>query len=403
MLAGRKVLIGITGGIAAYKSALLVRLLVKAGAEVQVIMTPSASAFVSPLTLATLSKRPVLSEYFKVETGEWANHVELGLWPDLMLIAPLTANTLSKMVHGLSDNLLMTTYLSARCPVVVAPAMDLDMWKHATTRRNMQLLEQDGVYVIPPATGELASGLYGEGRMAEPEEQFEWIQNFFSKSQSLSGQKVLITAGPTYEALDPVRFIGNHSSGKMGLALAKACAAQGAEVHLVHGPVSIPVPQHPLIKVYSIRSAQEMFAQCELLFPNMAITICSAAVADYRPEVIQEEKIKKKGDTLQLNLVKNPDILKTLGHAKKPHQVVIGFALETTNELENAQGKLHAKQADLIVLNSMRRDGSGFGTDTNHVWLVEVGRVRELPLASKDHIAESIVEAIIEIKDEKQV
>lgn len=403
MLAGRKILLGITGGIAAYKSALLVRMLVKAGAEVQVIMTPSASAFVSPLTLATLSKRSVHTEYFKADTGEWTNHVELGLWPDLMLIAPLTANTLAKMVVGLSDNLLVTTYLSARCPVIVAPAMDLDMWKHPSTHRNLKQLASDGVHIISPGVGELASGLFGEGRMAEPEEQFSWIVAFFSKQQTMLGRHVLITAGPTFEALDPVRFIGNHSSGKMGFALAKACASRGANVHLVHGPVSIQIPVHPLISAYAVSSAQQMFDQCLQLFPNMNVTICSAAVADYRPDLIQEEKIKKKGDVLQLNLVKNPDILKTLGHSKNPNQIVVGFALETENELLNAREKLQAKHADLIVLNSMRNTGAGFGTDTNHVWLVESSRVQELPLASKEQIAESIVEAILQLPHEKNV
>lgn len=401
MLAGKKILLGITGGIAAYKSALLVRLLIKAGAEVQVILTPSALAFVSPLTLATLSKRPVFTEYFKPETGEWNNHVELGLWPDLMLIAPLTANTLTKLVTGQSDNLLLATYLSARCPVMVAPAMDLDMWKHPATQRNVETLQQDGVITIPPGTGELASGLSGEGRMAEPEEQFAQIEAFFSTKKLLDGVEVLLTAGPTHEALDPVRFIGNHSSGKMGFALAKALSKRGAKVHLVHGPVSIPTPIHPTIELYPVVSASEMLERSQQLFPQVRWAICAAAVADYRPEVINKEKIKKQEERIQLTLVKNPDILRTLGHSKKQNQIVIGFALETENELENARKKLETKQADMMVLNSMRTAGAGFGNDTNHVWLVSKQSVKEVELASKDQIADAIVEAIIQIKHDQ--
>ncbi len=401
MLAGKKILLGITGGIAAYKSVLLVRMLVKAQAEVQVIMTPSASAFVSPLTLATLSKRPVLSEYFNSESGEWNNHVELGLWPDLMVIMPLTANTLAKIVHGISDNLLLAAYLSARCPVMVAPAMDLDMWKHPSTRRNMEQLILDQVFVIPPGIGELASGLYGEGRMAEPEDQFDCISTFFQTKATLIGKSVLVTAGPTHEAIDPVRFIGNHSSGKMGFALALICARRGANVHVVHGPVSASLPSHPNIVGHSVTSAIEMHEQCLNLFPEMDWAICAAAVSDYRPDVIQTEKIKKQGDELHLRLIKNPDILETLGNTRQKHQTVVGFALETENEIENAKRKLEKKKADLIVMNSLRSEGAGFGSDNNHVWLVSNSGTTEIELASKEQIAQTIVDAIELLQHEK--
>jgi phosphopantothenoylcysteine decarboxylase/phosphopantothenate--cysteine ligase len=314
---------------------------------------------------------------------------------------PLTANTLAKIVHGISDNLLLAAYLSARCPVMVAPAMDLDMWKHPSTRRNMEQLILDQVFVIPPGTGELASGLYGEGRMAEPEEQFNCISTFLQTKATLIGKSVLVTAGPTHEAIDPVRFIGNHSSGKMGFALALICARRGANVHVVHGPVSASLPSHPNIVGHSVTSAIEMHEQCLNLFPEMDWAICAAAVSDYRPDVIQTEKIKKQGDELHLRLIKNPDILETLGNTRQNHQTVVGFALETENEIENAKRKLEKKKADLIVMNSLRSEGAGFGSDNNHVWLVSNSGTTEIELASKEQIAQTIVDAIELLQHEK--
>lgn len=371
MLRGKKIILGVTGGIAAYKSALLVRLLVKAGAEVQVIMTPAAHDFVTPLTLSTLSKRPVLTHFKSGENGSWNNHVELGLWADLVVIAPATAETLSKMASGACDNLLLAVYLSARCPVAAAPAMDLDMYRHPATKRNLQQLKNDHVLLIPPGTGELASGLHGEGRMAEPETILAFIEATLSKRSRLKGKKVLVTAGPTYEAIDPVRFIGNHSSGKMGFAIAEALAEEGAEVVLVSGPTHLHT-QHTNIKRIDVTSAQEMYAASTKAFAKCDAAVLSAAVADYRPKQVAKNKIKKQaGAGLDhLELEETPDILAELGRRKGKKQVLAGFALETDNETANAKVKLKKKNLDFIVLNSLRDAGAGFAVDTNRITII---------------------------------
>lgn len=390
---GKKILLGITASIAAYKAILLVRQLVKAGAEVRVVMTPAARAFVSPLVLATLSKNKVLVELADEDT--WANHVQLGRWADVMVIAPLSCNTLAKMANGLCDNLLMAVYLSATCPVVVAPAMDEDMWHHPATRKNLQQLLAYGNQVIQVKTGELASGLYGEGRMAEPEEIIHYLQSTVFRGKALEGKKALVTAGPTYEPIDPVRFIGNHSSGKMGFALARALYLEGASVHLVTGPTSQQAVFDG-ITVIPVNTAQEMYDACMQVFPTMDIAVLSAAVADYRPEVVAPEKIKKSAAGLTLQLEKTPDILKTLGQTKKSSQLLIGFALETNNEASNARHKLESKQADMIVLNSLRNKNAGFGVDTNVVTLyMKDGSEYSLDVASKEVIAGEIVQHMI--------
>lgn len=395
MLKGKKILIGITGSIAAYKIPLLVRLLVKQQAEVQIVMTPSAHDFVTALTLSTLSKRPVLSKAFDPETGQWDSHVELGLWADLMLIAPASANTLAKMTLGVADNYLLTVYLSARCPVFFAPAMDLDMYKHPATQRNVQKLVQRGHQLIAPSSGELASGLCGEGRMEEPEQIFEIVKSFFNKKQRFSGKKVLISAGPTYEAIDPVRFVGNYSSGRMGVEIAKAFFAQGASVTLVLGPVSIALDLPSEIDVIPVTTAEEMFDGCMAFFAQADIAIMSAAVADYRPEQIAKTKIKKQADDLTLKLVKNKDILATMGSQKREDQFLVGFALETDNEIENARKKLHTKKLDLIVLNSLSDAGSGFGHHTNKVTFIDKsGQAEAFDLKSKTKVAEDLVDTV---------
>lgn len=393
MLAGKKILIGITGSIAAYKSILLVRLLVKNGVEVKVVMTPAAAAFVSPLVLATLSKSAVLMDLSDEHT--WANHVMLGRWADVMLIAPLSCNTLAKMANGQCDNLLLAVYLSATCPVVIAPAMDEDMWHHPATRYNLERVAGYGNKVIPVANGELASGLFGEGRMAEPEDIVEYLTYDVFRGDALAGKKVLVTAGPTYEPIDPVRFIGNHSSGKMGFAIARALYAQGAEVHLVTGPTALKVNCSG-IQVTSVSTAREMFDACIKAFDTTDIAILSAAVADYRPAVVAAEKIKKTEGELHLQLVKTDDILKSLGSLKQPGQIVVGFALETNNEIENAQQKLVSKNADLIVLNSLRNKEAGFGVDTNQVTIFgKEGVVFESEVKTKDEIALDITNTVI--------
>lgn len=390
----KKIILGISGSIAAYKAATLTRLLIKSGAEVQVLMTPNAAEFISPLTLATLSKREVFSSVIS-EKG-WNNHVELGLWADAMIIAPATATTLAKMAHGICDNILTATYLSARCPVFVAPAMDLDMWKHPATQHNMQLLGSYGVEQLPIGYGELASGLIGEGRMAEPEEIVAYLDNFFSKKNDLQGKKVLITAGPTYEAIDPVRFIGNRSSGKMGIAIADELANRGAEVTLILGPSKLS-PKNKAIALHRVESAKEMYDCCIQYFPTTDAAILSAAVADYRPAVVAEEKIKKKGDSLNLQLVKNPDIAATLGKMKKATQILVGFALETNDELNNAIGKIERKNLDFIVLNSLKDTGAGFGVDTNKVTIVHKNnKIQNFELKSKGEVAKDIVETLKE-------
>ncbi|ULQ56663.1 bifunctional phosphopantothenoylcysteine decarboxylase/phosphopantothenate--cysteine ligase CoaBC [Flavihumibacter rivuli] len=395
MLKGKKILLGISGSIAAYKSILLVRMLVKAGAEVRVVMTPSAKDFVSPLTLSTLSRHPVLVDLF--DEAAWANHVMLGRWADLMLIAPLSCNTLGKMANGLCDNLLLAVYLSATCPVWVAPAMDEDMWHHPTTKKNLLALEGYGNRVLPVGKGELASGLVGDGRMAEPEDILDNIEQFFSSSQEFAGKKVLITAGPTYEPLDPVRFIGNHSSGKMGIALALEMANRGAAVELVLGP-GVQHLAHPGINVTRVKTAEEMYDAAVSRFKDSNVAIMAAAVADYTPVTVAEEKIKKQEEGLVIALKKTRDILKSLGELKQPGQLLVGFALETNNEEANAIEKLQKKNADMIVLNSLNDQGAGFGIDTNKVTIFDrSGNSNAYPVKSKSAVARDIVDAILNL------
>lgn len=388
-LEGKNILICISGGIAAYKINYLIRNLIKSGAEVQVLMTPSAENFVSKLTLSTLSKNPVFSDFYS-ENGTWNNHVEFALWADLMVMAPCTANTLSKMVHGMCDNLVIATYMSAKCPVFIVPAMDLDMYQHPSTRQNLEMAEDFGHIVLPAEVGELASGLSGQGRMAEPETIIEKIEEFFTLNfKNWAGKTVLITAGPTYEALDPVRFIGNHSSGKMGFSLAEAAANMGAKVILISGPSS-QTAHHQNIEIHRVTSAREMFNEVFKHYENVDIAIASAAVADYAPKEIAKEKIKKNGDSLTVELIKNPDILKTMGE-KKTHQFLVGFALETQNEEENAKGKLEKKNLDMIVLNSLRDAGAGFKGDTNKIKILTKTETTEFTLKSKTEVAKDIL------------
>ncbi|NJB69556.1 phosphopantothenoylcysteine decarboxylase/phosphopantothenate--cysteine ligase [Saonia flava] len=396
MLGGKNILLGITGGIAAYKTTFLVRLLIKAGADVKVVLTDSASSFVSPLTLSALSKNPVLSSFVKEEDNSisWNNHVELGLWADLMLIAPATANTMSKMSHGTCDNLLLATYLSAKCPVFFAPAMDLDMYKHESTKLSFERLKSFGNIMIPATSGELASGLHGEGRMAEPEDIVQFIQTYLSKGLPLSGKKILITAGPTYEAIDPVRFIGNHSSGLMGYELAKAAANMGAEVVLVSGPSDLSV-QHHSIKLLKVVSADEMYNTVHEYYKDIDIAISAAAVADYKPKKAADQKIKKKESKLTIDLVKNKDILLSMGEQKE-NQFIVGFALETENEIENAQGKLKRKNLDAIVLNSLNDSGAGFGKQTNKISFIDKNlNIKTFDLKTKAEVALDILNEII--------
>ncbi len=397
MLNGKKILLGVTGSIAAYKAAFLVRLLIKSKAEVRVIMTSSAGEFISSLTLSTLSKNPVVSEFVKGNEGEWNNHVELGLWADLYLIAPATANTIAKMANGVSDNILLATYLSARCPVIVAPAMDLDMYKHQSTTSNLNRLKEHGVGIIDVAYGELASGLTGSGRMAEPEDICGSIEELFTGNMPLSGKKVMITAGPTYEQIDPVRFIGNHSTGKMGLSIAKQFQNAGASVHVILGPVSIEYELEG-IEVSKVTSAEEMFELATKIFPDSDIAILSAAVADYKPQTVLASKMKKKPDSVSIDLVPTKDIAATLGKSKNESQIIVGFALETDDELSNANQKLHKKNFDMIVLNSLKDKGAGFGYDTNKVsFLTKDNKLTEFELKSKDDVAKDIVAAVVEM------
>lgn len=397
MIEGKKILLGVCGSIASYKSATLTRLLVKAGANVKVIMTHEATRFITPLTLSTLSKNPVYSTYYKEDTGEWNSHVELGLWADAFLIAPATANTIAKLAYGLCDNLLTATYLSAKCPVYFAPAMDLDMWKHPSTQRNVRLIEEYGNIQIKPGFGELASGLTGEGRMAEPEEIFSFIERKFSSDQPLRGKKAIVTAGPTYEAIDPVRFIGNHSSGKMGFAIAEELAELGAEVTLISGPSHLNT-RHKGITRIPVMSSDEMLSAVEKSFPASDITIMSAAVADYKPAIVSAEKIKKDPADFNLELVKTTDILAKAGTAKQTGQILVGFALETNDEEANAIKKLRKKNLDFIVLNSMNDKGAGFGTDTNKVTIIDKSlNVTHFPLKTKEAVAKDICRKIIEL------
>ena len=393
MLQGKKILLGITGSIAAYKSIFLVRLLVKAGAEVKVILTPSAKDFVTSLTLSTLSKNPVLTDLFDEES--WSNHVMLGRWADVMLIAPLSCNTLAKMANGQCDNLLLATYLSATCPVVVAPAMDEDMWHHPSTNDNLKRLESFGNKIIPVEKGELASGLYGDGRMAEPEQIIQFITDNFFLPKPLSGKKALVTAGPTYEAIDPVRFIGNHSSGKMGIAIAKELEKRGAEVTLILGPSSVEFSDNG-IKLVKVQTAEEMYNACVKIYDETDLAVMSAAVADYTPVEKASEKIKKKEDSFTIQLTKTKDILKSLGEKKKKGQVLVGFALETQNERNYALDKLNKKNADWIVMNSLNDAGAGFGYDTNKITLFgKNGEELSFEMKTKAEVAKDIVDTLI--------
>ena len=391
---GKHILIGVTGGIAAYKIAYLIRDLVKRGAEVKVIMTEKAKAFITPLTLATLSKNPILVDFFDPTNGAWNSHVSLGLWADAYIIAPATANTIAKMAHGIADNLLTTAYLSARCPIFVAPAMDLDMYAHPTTQENISYLKGKGVNIIDAGSGFLASGLEGKGRMAEPEEISNFVADYFSASKDLAGKKVLITAGPTYEKIDPVRFIGNHSTGKMGYALAEECAARGAKVSLVSGPVQIKA-KHPNINTISVTSAEEMYNAANAEFEDSNICILCAAVADFKPETQADEKIKREKDDLIIRLKPTQDIAASLGAKKREDQIMVGFALETNNEAENAQGKLVRKNLDFIVLNSLKDANACFGYDTNKITIIEKdGTTKAFELKSKTEVAKDIIDNI---------
>ena len=396
MLTGKKILLGITGSIAAYKIPLLVRLLKKDGADVRVVMTPSAKDFVTPLTLSTLSGNPVLTYGFDEKTGKWDSHVELGLWADLFVVAPASANTMAKMAYGIADNYLLTVCLSAKCPIMFAPAMDLDMYKHPATQQNIKTLIERGCIFVAPSSGELASGLCGEGRMEEPQKIYEKIKAFFQTKQNFKGKKVLITAGPTYEAIDPVRFIGNHSSGLMGIEIARAFADQGAEVTLVLGPSNISVNKNN-VNVLPVTSAKEMYDAVMAMFPKTDIAVLSAAVADFRPEIVADQKIKKNpdNDTFTIKLVKTEDILKSVGNMRADNQTIVGFALETENGLENAKKKLHTKNIDLIVLNEMNESGVGFKTKTNKVSIITKNdQVTEYDLKPKNEVALDILNAI---------
>ncbi len=394
MLKGKKILIGITAGIAAYKIPILIRLLIKEEAEVKVVMTAEACDFVTPLTLSVLSQNPVSIEPFSPADGTWHSHIELGSWADAFVIAPLTANTMAKMATGITDNLLLATYLAARCPVFYAPSMDVDMYHHKTTQQNISILQSHGNILIAPHSGELASGLTGMGRLEEPENIIEILLNYFSKQLSLSGKKVLISSGPTIEQIDPVRFISNHSSGRMGFSLAHEAAARGAEVIFVSGPVN-EYPDHPSIRVIKVNSASEMYASCTELFVKADITIMAAAVADYTPQNPEPEKIKKKEAAFHLNLLKTKDILADLGKRKSNKQLLVGFALETNNEIDNAKSKLHTKNLDFIVLNSLNDSGSGFGFQTNKVTIISKDQViHEFELKTKSEVAVDLFDLI---------
>lgn len=392
-LKGKKILLAISGGIAAYKMNYLVRDFVKKGAEVKVILTPSAENFVTKVTLSTLSKNAVYSDFYD-QNGTWNSHVELALWADVLLVAPCTANTLAKMVHGICDNLVVATYMSAKCPVFIAPAMDLDMYAHPSTKENLEKAERFGHHIIPAEFGELASGLEGQGRLAEPETILQKIEDFFTQnhSENLEGKTALITAGPTYEAIDPVRFIGNHSSGKMGFSLAEEAVKRGAKVILISGPTSQKTSTKN-IEIHRVTSAKEMYDEVFKYYEKVDIAIASAAVADYAPKIVAKEKIKKSEEEFTIELVKNPDILKTMGE-KKTHQFLVGFALETQNEEENAKSKLQKKNLDMIVLNSLRDEGAGFQKDTNKVKILTHSEQKEFSLKSKDEVAKDILDFV---------
>lgn len=394
MLKGKNIILGITGSIAAYKAAYLIRLLVKEGANVKVIMTPLAKEFITPLTLATLSKNPILVDFFNPENGDWNSHVDLGLWADLYLIAPASANTIAKMAHGVADNLLLTTYLSARCPVVVAPAMDLDMFQHPATQKNLKVLEGYGNIVVEPATGELASGLSGKGRMEEPEKITAFLKLFFTQNAPLKGKKILVTSGPTHEPIDPVRFIGNRSSGKMGKELALELANRGASIVFISGPSS-HLPNHPNIEVIGVETAEQMAKAAEKHFPGCNGAIMAAAVADYTPKTVNPSKIKRVSDSINLELIATLDISKRLGEIKKKKQFLVGFALESDKELENAQKKLAQKKFDFIILNSLSDKGAGFEVDTNKITILRSnGTSTQFKLKTKHEVSIDIVDEL---------
>lgn len=393
MMKGKKIVLGITGSIAAYKAAVLTRLLIKKGAEVQIVITPAGKEFITPITLSALTSKPVISEFFSQRDGTWHSHVDLGLWADAMLIAPATASTIGKMAHGIADNMLITTYLSMKAPVFVAPAMDLDMFAHPATQHNLDILRSYGNHIIEPTAGELASHLVGKGRMEEPENIVATLESFFQKNSSMAGKKILITAGPTYEKIDPVRFIGNYSSGKMGYALAEECAARGAEVTLVSGPVNLSV-NHPNINRIDVESAEQMYNACMSHYPTSDAGILCAAVADFTPECVADKKIKREKDDLTLNLKPTHDIAAALGKIKTDSQRLVGFALETNDETAHAQDKLKRKNFDFIVLNSLNDKGAGFRCDTNKITIIDSGKAEEYPLKTKKEVAADIIDKL---------
>ncbi len=393
MMKGKKIVLGITGSIAAYKAAVLTRLLIKKGAEVQIVITPAGKEFITPITLSALTSKPVISEFFSQRDGTWHSHVDLGLWADAMLIAPATASTIGKMAHGIADNMLITTYLSMKAPVFVAPAMDLDMFAHPATQHNLDILRSYGNHIIEPTAGELASHLVGKGRMEEPENIVAALEDFFQKNSSMAGKKILITAGPTYEKIDPVRFIGNYSSGKMGYALAEECAARGAEVTLVSGPVNLSV-NHPNINRIDVESAEQMYNACMSHYPTSDAGILCAAVADFTPECVADKKIKREKDDLTLNLKPTHDIAAALGKIKTDSQRLVGFALETNDETAHAQDKLKRKNLDFIVLNSLNDKGAGFRCDTNKITIIDSSKAEEYPLKTKKEVAADIIDKL---------
>ena len=396
MIKGKKIVLGITGSIAAYKAAVLARALIKKGAEVQIVITPAGKEFITPLTLSTITSKPVISEFFARRDGTWHSHVDLGLWADAMVIAPATASTIGKMANGIADNMLITTYLSMKAPVFVAPAMDLDMYAHPSTQKNLDTLKSYGNVIIEPAEGELASHLVGKGRMEEPEKIVEVLENFFTEGMDLKGKKIMITAGPTYEKIDPVRFIGNYSSGKMGYALAECCAERGAEVILVSGPVSI-TEKHPNIRKISVESAEEMYQAAVREFTGSDAAILCAAVADFTPESQSEQKIKREKEDLVLRLKPTHDIAAALGKLKKENQIITGLARETNDEVEHAKDKLERKNLDFIVLNSLNDKGAGFRHDTNKITIIDKNSVTEFPLKDKKEVAADIINHLAEI------
>ena len=392
---GKKIVLGITGSIAAYKAAILIRALIKKGAEVQVVITPAGKEFITPITLSALTSKPVISEFFAQRDGTWNSHVDLGLWADAMVIAPATASTIGKMAHGVADNMLITTYLSMKAPVFIAPAMDLDMFAHPSTQNNLNILRSYGNHIIEPASGELASHLVGKGRMEEPEKIVEVLESFFNQQQDLRGKKVLITAGPTYEKIDPVRFIGNYSSGKMGYALAEECASRGAEVILVSGPVTLK-EHHPNIRRIDVESAEEMYEEARRAYTDADAGILCAAVADFTPDYTADHKIKRGKDGMTIQLKPTKDIAASLGATKKEGQVLVGFALETNDEQQNAKGKLERKNFDFIVLNSLNDKGAGFRVDTNKISIIDRQDTTSYPLKNKSEVAKDIIDRLVQ-------